>query len=508
MKLGEAKQLIERVARDAMANGVSSEAAFDAIPESEAIEAFYALHRAGTQEFVGGTRAVGAFLLETYRRFTVRGYPGAQQRGREVAPELLRAFVLLAGERSQPVASLRLETLVWRIADQFGYKPTVGWPEARVEEMRAEMDAIASLQNLNSKGRDVIAKGASMLEGRANSLRSLIEFELPHPLVRRESVLTLTHEGLRVTLTIRPRTSAPDLFEFGEPTELFAFRTTIGGGAWPPGTSELEFAAHGLVDWTAAVPAYRLDEPGGSQSMALPWLGAEVVRAALAELARVAPDELDGLWMPSANDIRSFNFSVVAEDGEVLHSMHAMPSGARVTMLEHPTITLDLGDVGIPQPWTAARTYARGALRSARYFDAVIWANVAVEAFIDQQLAEFSALPNVNLEELQAGTSVFGEAEQIVASARPDLAGYFHWPDREVAPSRFRQIGGASDHLGLRGTARQLKGAYSRVSRSRNDAIHGRTIDFVTPAQAASALEALDEFTELFTLQPSSEYGE
>lgn len=501
MKLGDGKRLIERLARDAMDGGLSSEAAFHAISESEAVEVFDALRRAGNQEFVGASRAVGTFLFETHRRFTVRGYPGAQEQGRALAPELLRAFELVAGEYSRPAAILRLQTLVWRIADELGYKPMYGWPAVKVDARREEIHALASLAELNADGQDVVAKGEALLDGCRDALRSSIEFELPHPLVRRESVLNLTYQDLRVVLTIRPRTSAPDLSELSEPTELFASTKTIGGGTWPPGSPAIELVAHGLVDWTAAVPAYRLDEPGGGQSMALPWLGAEVVRAALAEVALVAPDELDGLWMPSANDIRSFSFSVTAADGQVLHSLHAMPSGARVTMLDHQTVTIDLGHVGTPQPWKTARTYAHGALRVARYFDAVIWANVAVEAFIDQRLREFSSLPGVNVDLFWVGTNVFGEAEQIVANARPDLAGYFEWPDREAGPSRFRQISAAGKCFDLRGTLKQLKSAYSRVSGSRNDAIHGRTIDFVTPNQAGSALEALDEFTELFTLE-------
>lgn len=57
---------------------------------------------------------------------------------------------------------------------------------------------------------------------------------------------------------------------------------------------------------------------------------------------------------------------------------------------------------------------------------------------------------------------------------------------------------GAAELIQLRGTARDVTKEYGRVSAARNDAVHGRTIDAVSPKQADATLSALDMFIELF----------
>lgn len=442
MKIGEAKALIEQTARDAIRAGVSSQAAFDALPEREVVEAFRALDRAGDRELVGASRAIRAFLWESYARFTVRSYPGHESEGAKISRDLLRAFETSNGLRSTEVARLRISTLKWRIANGLGYKAMVGWPASGLDALRAEVADLRSIEGWDDDVRRILSQATTMLDGLRSGLRSSLEFELPHPLVRREAVVSMTYEGLRADVTLKPETPVGDMIQIEHAQGLAVAKTVVGGGSWPPGVSQISIAARGLVDWTATVPAYKLEEPESDESLSLPVLCADIVRAALNGVAQTASEELDGRWMPTANDIRSISFSVTSETGESLHTLWTQPMGARVEVLDAPSVSLDLGDVAAPKPWQSARTYARGANRSARYFDAVIWANVAVEAFIDEQLEAFRAMPDIDIETLFSKTSVFGEAEEIVAGVHPELAGTISWPDREMSPSRFRQVRG------------------------------------------------------------------
>lgn len=505
MKQGEARALIRKTVKT-IGNGRSSAVAFAEIPEDEAIDAFLALERVGDAAFVGADDTLLAFLFETFRRFTVSSYPGQNLNARAIAPRIFKALVTAARSDNPKVADLRLGTLQWRIANQFGFKPEGGWPRESSEVIAAEIRELVQRTNLTAEQRQILDV-ASQIFGEDNEIvRSVIAFKLPHPLVRRLTHLRLSHGGLKASVSIHPTSQAPHVVTgIGSPVAIQA----VGGGAWPAGTADIKIVANGVVDWTASVEGYSAtDGPTPGRSLAVPLVAADLLRAALTALARVAPDELDGRWLPTASDVRAFNLSVgIAALPNAFHEEYSEPAGSRTTILDAPEITLELGEVESPSSWIAARTYASGALRSARYFDAVIWANVSVEAYIDERLDAIADSADVDADQLRRATSLYADAEAILVAQKPELAGVIIWPQIEKAPSRFRQIKAAAQSAPLLGTAKEISAAYRKVSAPRNAAIHGRTVDSVTPSEAEQAVECLDHFIKLFSDRPTEDRG-
>ncbi|MCS5496347.1 hypothetical protein NY547_03730 [Cnuibacter physcomitrellae] len=506
MKYSEATRVIDDAFIAVRKLGQPSSAALTGLSDETIIDAFEALERRGNGAFVGAHLHIQAFLFESYRRFTLDSYAAADPIGRLAAPRFLAAFALAVGNEHQDVYRLKVGTLIWSLAGQLGYKPGDGWPtclpshRAAIEQLSVE---VANYPELAAETRKALA----FLEGiRGDTgVQSVVEFELPHPLVRRETKIEFEYAALHVLLEIRPTayqglTSA----DMGVTPTGVSYR---GGGAWPPGTSSVRVTTRGVLDWTASVEAYTSGiGPETGRSLATPFVAADVVRSGLIATATAAPDELDGQWLPVVHDIRQFTLSVGTEAEPGLYRWeHHQPGGVQVTVLDADRIAIDLGQVDRPQAWQAARTYARGALRSGRYFDAIVWANAGVESFIDAQLAAIRDMADVDSESLFEATSLYADAERIVREKHPELAGTIPWPEKEAAPSRFRQVKGAAKLVAMVGTPSQIQSAYSRVSNSRNDAVHGRTIDAVTPAQANEALENFDLFVVLFGFQQSDQ---
>ncbi|MEV8273124.1 hypothetical protein [Microbacterium sp. NPDC077184] len=501
MKYGEAKALIKRTMGRARATtGRTSADALQEIGESEAIQAFDALERQGDGAFVGADDNLKAFLWEFARSLSAS--TPAHDQHPDLLLRVIAAYEAAAGIKEPRAHELRIGLLNRRIAAEHGFRPDAGWPGDDGRKLQEEFESLRGL-NLTEEQRTKLEQSSTLFAGRRTDVYSTIAFELPHPLVRRPTCVTLDYEGAEVRIDIRPTSAAPDMIAFAE--GVHHSLTVLGGGAWPPGVSEVLVVFRGLIDWTASVESY--EDPAvsssGGRSPAIPQLVADVLRAALLGLQVRADDELDGYWMPVANDVRQYQLQIgTATDPTAYYMHHLTPGGARATVLDGPSFEIDLGTVELPRPWQAARVYAHGALRSARYFDAVVWTNVAIEAYIDEVLAEISGTPGVDASELARGSSLFAEAEEIVARAHPHLAGTIEWPTTEKAPSRYRQISAAA-RLATMGTSKKvLQNLYSAIASQRNDAVHGRSIDSV-PAQAArAALEALDAFVEKFRVTP------
>lgn len=497
MKLGEAKALIKHAMRQARSSGRTSSDALQAVGESDALEAFDALERQGDAAFVGADDDLKAFLWELARALDETGGHSYGQRPGLLA-RVVQAFATAAGVNDPRGQDLRVGMLLKRAATEVGYKPGAGWPTEGASALQEELNSLGVLE-LTEAQQAIVEKASRLVEDRSDDVRSTVVFELPHPLVRREAVLTLEYEGTQVLVTIMPTSSATDVIAF--PEGVYHSLTVLGAGAWPPGVSRVTIEFHGLVDWTSSVESYE-DEAESSargRSPAIPQLAADIVRSAMLALQSQAEDELDGSWMPVANDVRAYDFQVGTQaDPKAYHYHRLRPGGTRATILDGPVVEVDLGGLERPRPWQAARAYAHGALRSARYFDAVVWANVAIEAYIDEVLASIVTTQGVDATELFQGTSIFAEAEAIVARDHPDLAGTIDWPNVEKAPSRFRQIARAASLVTMAAKKKDLQRLYSAVSRQRNDAVHGRSIDSVRASDARAALVALDEFVELF----------
>lgn len=497
VKQGEAKSLIKNAMRQARKTKRSSSAALQDIGESSAIEAFDALERQGDGSFIGADDDLKAFLWELANELDGTGghsygeYPG-------LLPRVIKAFTTAAGSRDPRGFDLRVGLLDRRIAAEHGFKPDTGWPTYDESSLQEELTSLGRL-DLTPALRIRVEKSATLLAERRTGVHSTISFELPHPLVRRETSLAFEYEASQVQVAIRPTSAATNDVAFSE--DVHYSLTVLGGGAWPPGVSQVTIAFRGLVDWTASVETYEDSAVSSTRgrSPAIPQLAADVVRSSLLALRLHAEDELDGYWMPVANDIRAYEFQVgTAAEPSAYHWHHLQPGGARATILDGPFFEADLGTAERPRPWQAARVYAHGALRSARYFDAAVWANVAIEAYIDEVLGEIAMTPGVNASELEKSISVFAEAEAIVARTYPDLAGTIDWPSTEKAPSRFRQIAAAVRLTTMGASKKELQRLYSAVSSQRNDAVHGRSIDSVPAREARAALAALDEFVAEF----------
>ena len=483
--------------RQAQKTNRSSSDALRDIGESSAIEAFDALERQGDRAFIRAGNDLKAFLWELAIALDgTAGHSYGDHPG--MLPRVINAFTTAAGSRDPRGLDLRIGLLDRRIAAEHGFKPDAGWPTEDESALQEELSSLGRL-DLTPAQRISVEKSATLLAERRTSIHSTINFELPHPLVRRETSLAIEYENSQVRVAIRPTSAATNIFTFSE--DVHHSLTVLGGGAWPPGVSQVTIVLHGLVDWTASVETYEDAAVSSTRgrSPAIPQLAADIVRSSLLALHLHAEDELDGYWMPVANDIRAYHLQVgTAAEPSAYHMHHLEPSGARATILDGPLFEADLGPAERPRPWQAARVYAHGALRSARYFDAVVWANVAIEAYIDEVLAEISEKPGVNASALEKGTSVFAEAEQIVARTYPHLAGTIDWPSTEKAPSRFRQINAAARLMTMGTSKKELNRLYSAVSRQRNDAVHGRSIDSVPAREARTALAALDEFVAQF----------
>lgn len=497
MKQGEARALIKRAMHRARSAKRSSSDALQEIGESGAIEAFDALDRQGRGAFVGANDDLKAFLwelaiaLDGSAGYSYGGHPG-------LLPRVINAFTLAVGSKDRRGLDLRTGLLDKRIAAEHGFKPDVGWPTVASSDIAEELDTLSRL-DLDPELRMRVEKSATLFAELRTGVRSTIVFDLPHPLVRRETSLDFKYENSQVCTIIRPTSSAANFVAF--PEGVHYSLTTLGGGAWPPGVSHVTIAFCGVIDWTASVDTYEDDalSPSKERSPAIPRLAADIMRSALLALQSYAEDELDGHWFPVANDIRTYDFHVgTVDEPNKYHSHSFQPGGARATILDGPFFKADLGAAECPQPWQAARIYAHGALRSARYFEAVVWANVAIEAYIDSVLGDIAAISEANASELEKGISVFAEAEEIVACSYPELAGTIEWPVAEKAPSRFRQIAAASRLAAMGTSKKELHRLYSVVSRQRNDAVHGRSIDSIPAREARNALDALDEFISEF----------
>lgn len=488
---------------DSRRDGVSSKAALNAMSDDQIVSAFLSLERAGISSFAGADIAIRAFLFEAYLRFATNVYPGTVSDGTQIAPRILDAFAVAEGLRSPKTIGLRLSTLKARVAERIGYKPTIEWPDANVSDLLEELEICREVLTPNSPLQADIEAAQAMLDGaHGPDVRTTITASLPHPLVRRIVQVGFSHAGLSASIALTPQSPTGDVFE-ADAGGLPLAKERSGAGAWAIGSCNVEIAFNGVLDWTASVASFAVDDgpPQLERSPAVAYLVAEILRAILGALAQSAPEELAGLWFPLPADVRAITTSIGTEHNPTQYHMQSLPMGGMaVTVLDAPSVEMTLGEVEPVEPWEVARAYAAAALASGRCFDAVVWANVAIEALIDERLEEFANKAGIESDEFMRGTSVFAEAEEIISVQRPELAGQIQWPVLEKAPSRFRQIKSAAKTVALVGSAKELISAYTRVSQVRNDVMHGRSIDAVSPLQARTATSALDSFVELFAL--------
>src|SRR5690606_19578275 len=125
-----------------------------------------------------------------------------------------------------------------------------------------ELETLRGLEDLVEEQRTKLEQSAALFAGRRTDVYSTIAFELPHPLVRRPTSITLDYDGSEVEIDIRPTSAAPDMIAFAE--DVHYSLTVLGGGAWPPGVSEVLVVFRGLIDWTASVESY--EDPAVSSS--------------------------------------------------------------------------------------------------------------------------------------------------------------------------------------------------------------------------------------------------
>ncbi|WP_277213695.1 hypothetical protein [Isoptericola croceus] len=500
MKLAEANRLIRDGFREATPAALQSSAVFASVGDKEILDAFLALERAGNQSFVGAGDPTELFLWEAFGRFGQAIYPGVHSAGAEAAPRILEAFKLADGAGSARSARLGASIMKRRVAIEFGYKPVVGWPVTESAALLAEMSEIESALPAPPSGDSALQElenARQMMPGANDELRSTLRFSLPHPLTRRETSVAVEYEGLIARVTIKPSPSPTGgvQFEGAQPADI----EDSSPGAWSVGASEIVVVASGLIDWTASVPKYEIGDLPGDESPALGKLSADLVRAVLVSLATKSPDELSGQWLPLPADVKQIHFMVGTVDAPSAYHMTFMPmNSTRITVLDADSIEVDLGSLTAPRPWEAARAYALGALRAGRSFDAVAWANVAIEALIDEKLYELTEMSAADGAAVLTGSSIYSEAEDILAKQFPEMAHKVDWPAVEKAPSRYRQIKAIARVLPIQGNANDLKTAYRNVSDKRNDVMHGRAVDTIAVDVAETAIDNLQAFIGMF----------
>jgi hypothetical protein len=103
-----------------------------------------------------------------------------------------------------------------------------------------------------------------------------------------------------------------------------------------------------------------------------------------------------------------------------------------------PEETVHLGEVRAPSYWQQCLTYARSNMTLGETRQALLWANMAVEALLDQRLEQLASEAGNEdiLAQLQGGRLVFRQAEEILSEQYPEMAGKVNWPDRQMQLSR------------------------------------------------------------------------
>lgn len=336
----------------------------------------------------------------------------------------------------------------------------------------------------------------------ANSIGTRLRTSMPYAWSPSDLKGTARWRDIEVSFTLTVSESgSPEGFTASPGAAL----QSMSASRWQYATTSVDLYFHGLIDCAAWTPA-RQHLEGGPSELEHGWPNCYTVAFELLYdlYWRVCPvDRVGASWAPAPRDLASVQCSYeTAEQTNIWCSQRSL-GGWQLSIPEAQVTRCDLGVLDRPTSWHRCESQAQAYLSLGDTDEALLLLNIAVEALLDERLGEFASAqedPQTAMRELTAGKLLFAEAEEVVAAQYPDLRGKVQWPERSMQPSRYAQIKWACQLFNLRCSKIDAVRHYSKVSRKRNDLVHGRQADRVPVATVTDALVGLQWLVDNFVL--------
>jgi hypothetical protein len=324
----------------------------------------------------------------------------------------------------------------------------------------------------------------------SGDLRAEVRFKLPHPVIRRRVAGVASWRGTAIEFVLTPH-----------PTDVEGISavdgvvSTSGATRWPSGTCEVSLSLLKLVDHAAPTPALVANpEPPGSPHAHTPLAQALVyvlTADLLAALVGELPEDVDSLWVLTPRDISQYSFRQHANGRAVVDIPMVSIGGWRISAGALKPLEMHLAQLESEPYWQLGYRQAAAYLALGATRESVAWINMAAESLIDSRIAELVARRPELEGTFTSGRLLFAEAESVVTSQFPDLAGRVEWPDAAVQPSRWSQLKALQRAAPLPVSHREITQKYARVTAGRNDLLHGRHRALPSAAAVVEALEGL-----------------
>jgi hypothetical protein len=416
-------------------------------------------------------------------------------------------FRLVEDQRQDYVVLFELDSVRTRLYQEAAIVPgRLTATEIDYQEYRASLSQIPApsmpSQRADYRERRLILE--RLLNGlESNSLKSALQLHLPYALHHQAVDAQFGWHGIHCTVSLQPDISRDRLRGMAVQVPGAAL-TPAHVTRWQGATSAVRIQLDGLLHPNYHTPALR-DQAGEMKNPYEGWPSAYTFAFLLlydfAWELRVN-HQGEQHWIPAPGDIMQLQYFVVDQAGNQLDMNAVSIGGIKATFGEPGVLSLSLADL-IPPPW-----WQRCRAQAALYLDlgdtaeALLWANIAVEALFEERVREFAL--NLNRPELEVEVdsprAIWIDAEDIISQQFPEMAGRVRWPDIKRHMSIYTKLKYVHRELNLACSLSEAQKHYATISRERNSLFHGTSSVRPSAEYLVEVLQALDWLSDNFVL--------
>ena len=303
---------------------------------------------------------------------------------------------------------------------------------------------------------------------RTGELRTLCEFSLPYPLVRRPLMFELSWNGIRVDGKLLPTFTQPAGFmSRGVPPAVIVPAVS---SRWQFGVTQIELKLAALIDHSAEV------EPLQLPMAPLPLSGWPNIFRLTFQLTYESlwrlrdRDDYIGKWVPSPSDMSDIDYRITAPGHADINIIRkgnpALLSIGFNPATEPDPVPVNLGAIGSTEWHAKCRILAEQYLSLGDTREALFWLNVGVESLLQERIRSILIQAGATITEadLRGAPSYWDAAKSLVLEQYPELAESIKWPDAApIVPSMFRRINFLGKHVKLSRPSREITTNYARI---------------------------------------------
>jgi hypothetical protein len=208
-------------------------------------------------------------------------------------------------------------------------------------------------------------------------------------------------------------------------------------------------------------------------------------------------------WIPAPADIGQVQYFLSDSAGNQLDMQATAIGGMEARFGESELLALSFGELAPPPWWQRCRAQAVLFLDLGDTPEALLWANIAAEAFFEERFNEFGVKlrrPEL-IEQLNGPAAMWIDAEEIVSKQFPEMASKVQWPDTKRHVSMYAKLKYAHRELDLACDLKDTQRRYGIISSQRNPLFHGASSARPSADHLMNVLEALEWLDKNFHLK-------